>query len=60
MTRLYADYRLVIELERCVSMKDALLSLRKEATSPQRLSMIDEALLHLDQRILELKEVLND
>ena len=60
MTRLNVDYGLVIELERSVRVKDALLSLRDEATSPQRLSTIDEALLRLNQRIAELKEVLDE
>jgi len=60
MTGLHVDCGLVIELERSIRVKDALLSLKEEATSPQRPSTIDEALLGLNHRIAELKEVLDD
>ena len=56
VTKRVVDYRLVIELERCVRVRDALIYLKLDASSDQRLSTIEDSLLRLNQRIMELEE----
>jgi len=52
-------YRLRLELEKCIGIRDALMTL-KGNVSPERVPEIEAALLRIMKRITELEEALDD
>jgi hypothetical protein len=52
-------YRLRLELEKCIGIRDALMTL-KENVGPERVPEIERALLKIMQRIAELEGALRE